>query len=149
MSVVFVGLVLRYDHDLRGAIHEKMIRRDAAVLTSVAQQEIESADLTPDRTNSGRWLAALLPAAHREGLLAMAIFDADGVVLEKIPAGQLLVEIPPDDFVSLQDGRPITRFWRRACPHPSRSDSSVTTSMAGAWRPSWPNSTQGCAGRRR
>ncbi|HTL67652.1 MAG TPA: ATP-binding protein [Lacunisphaera sp.] len=111
MSVVFVGLVLRYDHDLRGAIHEKMIRRDAAVLTSVAQQEIESADLTPDRTNSGRWLAALLPAAHREGLLAMAIFDADGVVLEKIPAGQLLVEIPPDDFVSLQDGRPITRFW--------------------------------------
>lgn len=111
MSVVFAGLVLRYDHDLRAAIHEKMIQRDAAVLTSVAQQEIESAAFTPDRTNSGRWLAALLPAAHREGLLAMAIFDADGVVLERIPAGQLLVEIPPKDFVSLQDGRPITRFW--------------------------------------
>lgn len=111
MSVVFVGLVLRYDHDLRAAIHGKMIQRDAAVLTSVAQQEIESAGLAPDRTNAGRWLAALLPAAHREGLLAMAIFDADGVVLEKIPAGQLLVELPPGDFVSLQDGRPITRFW--------------------------------------
>ncbi|HVZ63949.1 MAG TPA: sensor histidine kinase [Lacunisphaera sp.] len=111
MSLVFVGLVLRYDHDLRAAIHEKMIRRDAAVLTSVAQQEIESAGLAPDRTNAGRWLAALLPAAHREGLLAMAIFDADGVVLEKIPSGQLLVELPPGDFVSLQDGRPITRFW--------------------------------------
>jgi signal transduction histidine kinase len=106
MTAVFVTLVLRYDHDLREEIHQKMIRRDAAVLTAVAQQEIETGG-----TNPGRWLAALLPAAHREGLLAMTIFDGDGIVLEKIPSNQLLVELPPDDFVGLYAGRPITRYW--------------------------------------
>lgn len=111
MAAVFVMLVWRYDHDLRVAIHGKMIQRDAAVLTSVAQQEIETDASAPAATNPRSWLQALLPAAHREGLLAMAIFDADGVVLEKIPAEQLLVELPADDFVGLQSGRPITRYW--------------------------------------
>ncbi len=111
MGAVFCVLVLRYDRDLRATIREKMIQRDAAVLTAVAQQEIETGTFEPARANSSRWLTALLPAAHREGLLAMAIFDADGVVLEKIPVTQLLVELPPDDFVQLQSGRPITRYW--------------------------------------
>ena len=111
MSAVFVTLVLRYDHDLRAEIHQKMIQRDAAVLTAVAQQEIETGAFEPAGNNPADWLAALLPAAHREGLLAMAIFDADGVVLEKIPSNQQLVELPPDDFVGLHAGRPITRYW--------------------------------------
>ena len=111
MSAVFVTLVLRYDHDLRAEIHQKMIQRDAAVLTAVAQQEIETGAFEPAGNTPADWLAALLPAAHREGLLAMAIFDADGVVLEKIPANQQLVELPPDDFVGLHAGRPITRYW--------------------------------------
>lgn len=111
MSVVLVVLVLRYDHDLRAVIHQKMIERDAAVLTSVAQQEVET--VTPEVAGgkTSRWLAALLPAAHRQGLLAMAIFDADGVLLESIPSNQLLAELPPDDFVRLQDDRPLTRYW--------------------------------------
>src|SRR4051794_5666160 len=86
MSAVLVGLVLRYDHDLRAVIRQKMIQRDAAVLTSVAQQEIETGALRPRSFDPKRWLDALLPAAHRQGLLAMAIFDRDGVVLETIPS---------------------------------------------------------------
>ena len=111
ISAVFVGLVLRYDHDLRVTIHEKMIQRDAAVLTSVAQQEVETGRFEPAGADPARWLEALLPAAHRQGLLALAIFDADGVLLEKIPASQLLVELPADDFVRLQNGRSLTRYW--------------------------------------
>lgn len=111
MSGVFVTLVLRYDHDLRAEIRQKMIQRDAAVLTGVAQQEIETGTFEPAGADPSRWLAALLPAAHREGLLAMTIFDADGVVLEKIPANQPQVELPPEDFVPLHAGRPITRYW--------------------------------------
>ncbi len=111
MAVVFVALVLRYDHDLRAVIHAKMIQRDAAVLTSVAQQEIETGAFEPARSNADPWLSALLPAAHRQGVLAMAIFDADGVLLEKIPSGQLFVDLSEEDFVRLQDGRPLTRYW--------------------------------------
>jgi len=111
MSAVFVALVLRYDHDLRTIIHEKMIQRDAAVLASVAQQEVETATFEPGGSAPGPWLAALLPAAHRQGLLAMAVFDDDGVLLEKIPANQIPAELPADDFVRLQDGQPLTRYW--------------------------------------
>ncbi|MEO6991994.1 MAG: sensor histidine kinase [Lacunisphaera sp.] len=111
IMLVFVALVLRYDHDLRGAIREKMIERDAAVLASVAQQEIETGSSTGSDPNSARWLSALLPAAHRQGLLAMAIFDADGVPLEKIPSTQFPVELPVDDLVQLQNGQPLTRYW--------------------------------------
>ena len=111
MGTVFAVLVLRYEHDLRAVIHQKMIERDAAVLTSVAQQEIETGAPESADANPGRRLSALLPAAHRQGLLAMAIFDGDGIVLEKIPSSQLLVELPPDDFIRLQDGRPLTRYW--------------------------------------
>jgi len=111
MSAVFVVLVLSYGHDLRAVIHQKMIQRDATVLTSVAQQEVETANFEPTGSDPGRWLAALLPAAHRRGLLAMAVFDADGILLEKIPASQLLVDLPSEDFISLQNGRPLTRYW--------------------------------------
>ncbi|HEY4247952.1 MAG TPA: ATP-binding protein [Lacunisphaera sp.] len=113
IMLVFVGLVLRYDHDLRGAIRQKMIERDAAVLTSVAQQEIETGSPIGSDPNSARWLSALLPGAHRQGLLAMAIFDADGVTLERVPATQFPVELPADDLVQLQNGQPLTRYWPR------------------------------------
>jgi signal transduction histidine kinase len=111
MSLVFVALVLRYDHDLREAIHSKMIERDAAVLTTVADQEIETGSFDTAASSPDRWLASLLPAAHRQGVLAMAIFDAAGVALEKIPSNQLDAELPPDDFVRLQTNRPLTRYW--------------------------------------
>ncbi|HVU22817.1 MAG TPA: sensor histidine kinase [Opitutus sp.] len=116
MSTVFVALVWRYDRVLRRDIHARMIQRDAAVLTAVANQEIETGAVEPARTNAERWLEALLPAAHRQGVLAMAIYDADGVVLVKIPSNQLVAELPPDDFVQLQTNRPLTRYWPAFLP---------------------------------
>ena len=99
-ALVFAGLVVFYGRELRADIRRKMIERDAAVLYPVAQQQVEP-------TAS---LAALLPDARRQGTLALAIFDAAGVTLEKVPGTQPLVELPLDDLVQLQDGRPITRF---------------------------------------
>ena len=52
-----------------------------------------TAALGPAGSDAGPWLAALLPAAHRVGMLAMTIFDADGIVLEKVPSSQQLVEL--------------------------------------------------------
>lgn len=99
----FSNLVVLYGRQLRTEIRARMIERDAAVLNPVAQQQIER----------GASLVALLPDAQRKGILALAIFDEAGVTLRKIPDHLPLVELPLDDFVSLQDGRPITRF------HPS------------------------------
>jgi signal transduction histidine kinase len=111
IMLVFVALVLRHDHDLRNAIRQKMIERDAAVLTSVAQQEIETGSPGQSDRSPARWLYSLLPGAHRQGLVAMAIFDADGVPLEKVPSTQFPVELPADDLAQLQNGEPLTRYW--------------------------------------
>ena len=104
-GVVFIGLftslVIFHSRQLRTEIRQKMIARDAAVLSTVAQQQVE-----PDAS-----LSALLPDARRRGMLAMAIFDEAGVTLDKIPANQPLVELPLEDFIQLQNGQPITRFF--------------------------------------
>lgn len=108
---VFTVLVLQYSRELRAEIRQRMIERDAAVLFPVAQQQLDSTALDSDRRDASRTLlSALLPDARREGLLAMAIFDADGITLEKVPSDQVLVELPLDDYIRLQNGRPITRF---------------------------------------
>ncbi|MEO6995389.1 MAG: sensor histidine kinase [Lacunisphaera sp.] len=99
-ALVFAGLVVLYGGELRADIRRKMIERDAAVLSPVAQQQIES-------TAS---LAALLPDARRQGTLALAIFDEAGVTLETVPSNQPLAELPYDDLVQLQDGKPLTHF---------------------------------------
>lgn len=111
LMTVFALLVLQYSRELRSEIRQRMIERDAAVLYPVAQQQLDATALDPDRSDATRTLlSALLPSAGREGLLAMAIFDADGVTLEKVPSDQVWVELPFDDYIRLQNGRPIARF---------------------------------------
>ncbi len=77
-----------------------MIERDAAILQPVVQQQL----------TSSASIHALLPDARREGILALALFDSTGVTVAHIPVRQPLVELPFDDFVLLQNGRPISRF---------------------------------------
>ncbi len=96
----FATFVVFYGRELGDDIRRKMIERDAAVLHPVVQQHV-----APSAS-----LHALLPDAHREGMLALALFDATGITIAHIPANQPLVELPLDDFVRLQDGHPISRF---------------------------------------
>jgi signal transduction histidine kinase len=111
LAMVFAFLVAQYGRELRQEIREKMIERDAAVLYPVAQRQIQrDGTARLGEETSGFSLSALLPDARREGLLAMAIFDEDGVTLEQVPLNQLLVELPVEDFLRLQNSRPITRF---------------------------------------
>jgi signal transduction histidine kinase len=98
---VFAGLVIFHGQQLRTEIRQKMIARNAAVLSPVAQQQVE-----PSAS-----LSALLPDARRKGMLALAIFDEAGVTVDQVPANQPLVELPLSDFIQLQDGEPITRFF--------------------------------------
>ena len=43
-------------------------------------------------------------------MLAIAVFDRDGNTIEAVPATQLFVELPMDDYLRLQRGEPITRY---------------------------------------
>jgi signal transduction histidine kinase len=107
--VIFSALVIWFRSDLRREIHLKIIERDAAVLYPMALQQLaEGAEgNAPDASTP---LTALLKSARQRGMLAVAVFDRDGNTIESVPANQLFVELPTDDYLKLQDGAPISRY---------------------------------------
>jgi signal transduction histidine kinase len=110
LFVIFAALVIWFRSDLRSEIHLKIIERDAAVLYPMALQQLadSAANGTPD--SSGNALTALLMSARQKGMLAVAVFDRDGNTVESVPATQLFVELPTDDYLKLEGGVPISRY---------------------------------------
>ena len=109
LVAIFSALVIWFRSDLRREIHLKIIERDAAVLYPMALQQVaESAEATGPNAPSP--LTALLKSARQKGMLAVAVFDADGNTIESVPATQLFVELPTEDFLRLQGGVPISRY---------------------------------------
>ncbi|MBI5382574.1 MAG: sensor histidine kinase [Opitutae bacterium] len=114
---IFAAMVWRFRTELRAEFRQNLIERDASVLHPVALQklaEIES-------TLGGRpWTSVELVAAvvkgkwpEGKGILAVAIFDAQGVCLQRMPATLLFADLPADDYVRLQGLAPISRFHPR------------------------------------
>ncbi len=112
LLTIFGALLFRFRAELRTDIRERIIGRDAFVLHSVALQQLaerEAAGRDPiDRPDDV--LAAVLRSTQQRGILAVAIFDADGNVLQALPAGQLFVDLPAADFLQLLEGRPLSRY---------------------------------------
>ena len=112
LVAIFTVMVIRFRADLQSEIHQKMIERDAAVLYPMAVQQLEEGETsTPDRTaNPFAPLTALLKSSRQEGMLAIAVFDPDGGTVEAVPANQLFVELPMEDYLRVQTGESITRY---------------------------------------
>ena len=88
-----------------------MIGRAAAVLQPLVQNQVDVAMAAdPQAPPPIRLVGALVANARQKGLLAMAIFDADGLTLESIPAGQSFVELPTEDYLQAVSGEPISRY---------------------------------------
>ena len=110
LVAIFTALVIWFRADLRNQIHLKIIERDAAVLYPMALQQVEEGEDGKAAQDAPSPLTALLKSARQNGMLAVAIFDADGNTLESVPSTQLFVELPTDDFLTLQGGVPISRY---------------------------------------
>ena len=103
---VFVFTVLHDRTGLGAAIRSTIIGRDAAVLHPVALQQLSEARAAGDDT-----LTAVLRTAHQDGMLAVALFDANGRPWRHYPASLLLADLPLGDLLSLQSRQPISRFY--------------------------------------
>jgi len=110
LAGIFSALVIWLRSDLRGEIHLKIIERDAAVLYPMALQQISDSEEvgSPGPTSP---LIALLKSARQRGMLGVAVFDRDGNTIESVPPTQLFVELPTDDYLKLQRGTPISRYY--------------------------------------
>jgi signal transduction histidine kinase len=112
LVAIFAALVTWFRSDLRDEIHLKIIERDAAVLYPMALQQVAEGG-TGDALNEVAPLTVLLKSVRQKGMLAVAVFDSDGNTIESVPANQLFVELPTDDYLKLQAGAPVSRY------HPS------------------------------
>jgi signal transduction histidine kinase len=109
LVAIFAVLVTRLRSDLRSEIHLKIIERDAAVLYPMAIQQLADSAAAGRPSGPGS-LTSLLISARQKGMLAVAVFDRDGNTVESVPATQLFVELPTDDYLKLQSRAPISRY---------------------------------------
>ncbi len=114
LLAIFVALLLRFRVELRDEVRQKIIGRDAAVLHTVALQQLAESETGPrdGTTRPNALLTAVLRSAQQQrGMFAVAIFDADGNTIEALPSGQLFVELPVDDYLQLLEGQPISHYY--------------------------------------
>ena len=109
LVAIFSALVIWFRSDLRNEIHLKIIERDAAVLYPMALQQVAESEAGAG-ASSFTPRTALLKSARQRGMLAVAIFDHEGNTIEAVPATQLFVELPTEDYLRLQNGSPLTRY---------------------------------------
>jgi signal transduction histidine kinase len=112
LVAIFAVTVIYLSVELRGAIHQKIIERDAAVLMPVALQQLSEKEAASVERPAGPedLLGAVLKSAQQDGMLAVAVFNADGSTLRAVPASLLFVELPVDDYQRLLRLEPISRY---------------------------------------
>lgn len=111
LMAIFGTLLWQSRKELREEIRLKLIERDAAVLYPVALHQVESEAETRSGSPTEITLTGLLRQARQQGMLAMAIFDPEGRVLDAVPASQAFVELPTEDYLTLVEGETISRYY--------------------------------------
>lgn len=111
LTAIFAALLIQFRGELRSEIQRKIIERDAATLYPMAL--LQMADATAGGIDSGgvdELLSPILRSAQQIGMLAVAVFDADGNPLRSVPNTLLFVELPVEDYLALRQLKPISRY---------------------------------------
>ena len=111
ISGLLVAAVIVSRGAFRADLRSRLIAQTAAVLQPVVQNQVdlafaEAGQLPPRK----RLASALVAGARQKGVLALAIFDEDGLPLEVIPAARGFVDLSVGDFLQLQRNAPISRL---------------------------------------
>lgn len=132
LVAIFAALLLHYRRELTEEIHRKIIERDAAVLHPVAVLQLgdTAARDFPDSTASQNdTVLAVLKSAQQDGMLGVAVFDADGNPLSAVPAAMIFADLAPVDYLELTRLKPISRY------HPRFDLASIFAGAAPAGEP--------------
>ena len=113
LTAILVGAVLPFRAEERALFRQKLIDRDAAVLFPVALQQLAEGEAAAGRTPirpEELLVPVLLRSAAREGMIGVAIFDAEGNRLQSAPASLLLADLPAGDYPTLLAGQTVSRY---------------------------------------
>jgi signal transduction histidine kinase len=109
---IFGALLVYFRDGLHREIRRTVVNRDSAVLSPVIRQQIAAASgrVAPRALRSSEIAEAVLPTAQQEGMLAVAVFDAQGDLVRALPDTLLFAELATSDYVALLGLAPISRF---------------------------------------
>ena len=112
LTAIFAALLIPFRNELRTEIREKIIERDAAVLHPVALQQLtEVSARAIDSPGDAEQLTPVLRSAQQDGMLAVAVFDAEGRPIHAVPSSLLFVELPVEDYLELSTHlKPVSRY---------------------------------------
>lgn len=111
LSGIFAFMLFRFHGELHAEIRSTVIGRDAAVLHPVARSQLAAvATRGGPAVRSEELLTAVLQSAQQDGMLAVAVFDAQGALVRALPASLLFAELSASDYVSLLAGGPLSRY---------------------------------------
>ena len=113
LVLIFGATLVRFRADLSNEIHQKMFERDAAVLYPVALRQVAEREtsLGSHAENSPDLLFSALNSARQEGMLAVAVFDLNGLTVQALPDTQLLPELDADDYRELLAQKTVSRYY--------------------------------------
>lgn len=113
---VFAGVVVLLTLGLRTRLRAQILERDAAVLHSVVQLEVE-------RAIGGDYggivleddpLGTLINVSQLDSVVALRLFDAGGAFFDAAPMSFLRGDVTPADLATLRGMRTVARFHPRA-----------------------------------
>ena len=124
LVAILAGTAVRLRTEDRGMYDDTIIKRHAAVLYPVVQQEVAwstRAMAGSIRDTADILLPVLLKSKEQEGMLGVAIYDPEGSIIQHTDT-LLVPELTPSDFSLLLSGEQISRY---------RSDFPLKSSFAG------------------
>ena len=113
LVAIQAALVIPYRAEERNMVYYDLTHEDAAVLYPEALQEVaehESAAAGISADPADILIPVALRSIEQKGVLAVAVYDATGEVLQFAPANLLLAELPPGDFPRLLGGEQISTY---------------------------------------
>lgn len=107
---IFAALLLPFRRELRTEVHRRIVERDAAVLHPVALNQLSEAIATQNDLTTREALLAVLGSARQNGMLGVAVYDAEGTLLRSVPAARSFIDLPLEDFLELSQHRRLSRY---------------------------------------
>jgi signal transduction histidine kinase len=114
LVAILAALIVPYRAEERAIVHDIIIHEDAAVLYPEALQQIAESEAAASGLSSDP-AELLVPVAlnsmKQEGImLAVAVFDPEGDLVQPVPSTMLLAELPPGDYPRLLGGEQISTY---------------------------------------
>jgi signal transduction histidine kinase len=104
---VFTALLLPARHALRDEMQRTLIERAGAMLHPIVLQRFAARTAAaPDADNLG----AVLRSAEQPGMLAMAVFNEQGGLVQAVPASLPFIDLSPADYLELTRLQPLSRY---------------------------------------